>query len=303
MRVSPGAWRRRNLVAVVVAALPGLVALASFMWAAATGKNDPSWLPVASYTICASWLAVPLVWSTNAFPRTRRGELVLDRTGVTLDGELVVAGDQLERAEVSHRGWPAACLVRLRRRGAWLAEELVASGDGEAARMVDALGFGPDDAPLAFVSPGRLFRIGVAPAFSIYAMFAALVALLAAVFISGRGHGGLTPLGQATGIAVGAAELFAFIAVVRRTATRVAIGRTGITLRRAGLDREIPWRELASIEPWLGTMTRFGRALPAGLDLVLTSGERIPLFTAAESRRVGVYDRDVVALRIRDFLS
>ncbi|HTR54537.1 MAG TPA: hypothetical protein VMJ10_27790 [Kofleriaceae bacterium] len=295
-----GVWRRRNLVAIVLAALPMVVALAVFGWVAARGGREPRWMPLLSYGICVSWLAVPLMWARNAFARERRGELVLDRAGVTLDGQTVIAGEDLEHAEVARRGWPATCFVKLHRRGAWLVDELAASGEGEAARMVEALGFGPDEAPLVFVAPGRLFRLGVATAFSIFAMFGATVAILAAVAASGRGHGGLTPVGQLAGIAVGVAELAGFVALARRTATRVAIGRSGIELRRAGRERSIAWSEVTAIEPWLGVMTRGGRALPAGLDVVLASGERVGIFTANECRRVGVYDRDIVASRIEE---
>ncbi|HEY1556643.1 MAG TPA: hypothetical protein VGF94_17530 [Kofleriaceae bacterium] len=300
LRAAVGVLRRRNLVAVALAALPGVGAVAAFVWIAASGGPEPHWIQFLGIGVGASWLAVPSIWSLNAFAHARRGELLVDREGISIAGELVVPSALLESAVVARRGWRGARVVRMRRRGAWLDEELAAEHDAQAERVIELVGFGPADAPLVFVSPGRLFRYGIMPAFMVFAMFAALAALLPAVFISPPHHGELSPIGKLVGIAIGLAELIGFVALVRRTATRVTIGREGVVLRTTRGERAIVWRELAAVEPWEGQMTRYGRALPAGLDLVLADGERFRIYTARESYRVGTYDRDVVLARIRE---
>ena len=50
---------RRNLTAVVIAALPGVIALLA-MWT--TAPTVQRWMPYLSFAICGSWLAAPLVW-------------------------------------------------------------------------------------------------------------------------------------------------------------------------------------------------------------------------------------------------
>jgi len=49
-------------------------------------------------------------------------------------------------------------------------------------------------------------------------------------------------------------------------------------------------------------LMRMGRARPAGFDLVLSTGERIPMCTAHIAMKAGVYDRDLVVERITPFI-
>ncbi len=288
--------RRRNLYAVAIAASPGIAAIVAFAWVALAGGPEPWWIQFLGLAICASWLAVPMIWSTNAFAHTRRGELMVDRNGVAIEGELVVSAGDIASAVRTQRGWRGRPIVRLELRTERFACDLRVADIAAAEAVLVALQLDAAHASVSYVLPGKLFRLGVFPLVSILSMPIALGSVVIAAVLS-RG-GDVTALGALGGGGFAALSLAMFITAWRGARLFVTIGPAGLTVRKGDRERVIAWPEVATLEFWPGMMTRGGRARPAGFDLVLTDGTRYPMVSAHVGMAAGVYDRDLLADRI-----
>jgi hypothetical protein len=289
---------RRNVSAVVIAALPGVIALLAMSTMAPAVQR---WMPYLSIAICGSWLATPLLWSTFSFARAVTGPLMVDQTGITIDGELVARRDDIASAVRTTRGWRARAVVQLRLRGErWGCDLRVASAH-DADAVIAALGMDAAHAAVSYVLPSKLFRAGLPVILSVAAMPIAIGSVLIAAVVS---HGGdVTPLAALGGAGFAAFGLAAITSVWRRGRLYITIAPTGLTVRKRDEERVIAWRDVTELVMWRGAMTRMGRARPAGFDLVLGTGERIPMCTAQIAMKAGVYDRDLVLERITPFIS
>ena len=255
-----------------------------------------SWVQYFGVFVCASWLAAPMIWSTNSFARVVRGELMVDRNGIAIGGELVVRREDIAAAVRTQRGWRGRPIVRLDLRTEHFACDLRVADIAAADAVLAALGLDAAHAPVSYVLPGKLFRLGLAVWLSVLSMPIALVSVFVAAVLS---HGGdLTPIGALGGGGTAALSLALFVRGWRRARLFVTIAPSGLTVRKGDRERVIAWREVVELAFWPGMMTRAGRARPSGFDLVLSDGERIPLVTAQVGLAAGVYDRDVVADRI-----
>ena len=291
---------RRNLTAVMIAALPGVIALVA-MWTTATAPTVQKWMPYLSLAICGSWLAAPLLWSTYSFARVVTGLLMVDHTGIAIDGELVARRDDIESAVRTTRGWRARPVVHLRLHGERFGCDLRVASTHDADAVIAALGMDAAHAAVSYVLPSKLFRAGLPVILSVAAMPVALGSVVIAAVVS---HGGdVTPLATLAGAGFAAVALAAIMAVWQCGRLYITIAPTGLTVRKRDKERLIAWRDVTELAMWRGAMTRMGRARPAGFDLVLGTGERIPMCTAHIAMKAGVYDRDLVVERITPFLS
>lgn len=290
---------RRNFTPVLIAALPGLIALL-LISSSSTAPTAQRWMPYLSIAICASWLAAPLLWSTFSFARVVTGSLMVDRSGISIDGNLVAPRDDIEAAVRTTRGWRARPVVRLRLHGERFACDLRVASTQDADAVIAALGMDAAHAAVSYVLPSRLFGAGLPVILSVAAMPIALVSVLIAAAVS---HGrDLTPLATLAGAGFAAVMLAAILSVRQRGRLFVTIAPTGLTVRKRDAERVIAWRDVTELVMWRGVMTRAGRACPAGFDLVLGTGERIPMYTAQVAMKAGVYDRDLVLERMTPFL-
>jgi hypothetical protein len=289
---------RRNVTVVVIAALPGVIAMLA-MWTSA--PTVQKWMPYLSIAICGSWLAAPLLWSTYSFARAVTGPLMVDQTGIAIHGELVARRDDIESAVRTTRGWRATPVVHLRLRGERFACDLRVASAHDADAVIAALGMDAAHAAVSYVLPSKLFRAGLPVILSVAAMPIALGCVSIAAVVS---HGGdLTPLAALAGAAFAGIGLAAIMTVWHRGRLYITIAPTGLTVRKRDEQRVIAWRDVTELAMWRGAMTRMGRARPAGFDLVLRTGERIPMCTAQIAMKAGGYDRDLVVERITPFMS
>ena len=289
---------RRNFSVVAIAALPGVIALLA-MWTSA--PTVQRWMPYLSIAICGSWLAAPLLWSTYSFARVLTGPLMVDQTGIAIHGELVARRDDIESAVRTTRGWRATPVVHLRLRGERFACDLRVASAHDADAVIEALGMDAAHAAVSYVLPSKLFRAGLPVILSVAAMPIALGSVVIAAVVS---HGrDVTPLAALAGAGFAAVMLAAIMSVWQRGRLYITIAPTGLTVRKRDEERVIAWRDVTELAMWRGAMTRMGRARPAGFDLVLRTGERIPMCTAHIAMKAGVYDRDLVVERITSFMS
>jgi hypothetical protein len=290
---------RRNVTAVVIAALPGVIALLA-MWRSATEPWAQRWMPYLSIAICGSWLAAPLLWSTYSFARAVTGSLMVDQTGIAIAGELVARRDDIESAVRTTRGWRGTPVVHLRLRGERFACDLRVASAHDADAVIAALGMDAAHAAVSYVLPSKLFRAGLPVIVSVAAIPIALGSVLIAAVVS---HGGdVTPLAALAGAGFAAVVLAAIMSMWQRGRLYITIAPTGLTVRKRDEERVIAWRDVTELAMWRGAMTQMGRARPAGFDLVLSTGERIPMCTAHIAMKAGVYDRDLVVERITLFI-
>ncbi len=280
----------------MIAAAPGVIAIVAAFLAMRHEATAGPWVQYFGMFVCASWLAAPMIWSTNSFARVIRGELMVDRNGIAIGGELVVRSEDISAAVRTQRGWRAKPIVRLDLRTERFACDLRVADIAAAESVLVALGLDAAHAPVSYVLPAKLFRIGLAVWLSLLSMPIAIVSVLVAAFLS---HGGdVTAAGALGGGGIAVLSLALFTRVWRRSRLFVTIAPSGLTVRKGDRERVIAWREVVDLEFWPGMMTRAGRARPSGFDLVLSDGERIPMVSAQVGLAAGVYDRDIVADRI-----
>jgi hypothetical protein len=286
---------RRNVTAVVIAALPGLIALLA-MWTSATTAE--SWMPYLSIATGGSWLAVPILWSTYSFARMVTGPLMVDQTGIAIASELVARRDDIESAVRTTRGWRATPVVHLRLSGERFGCDLRVASAHDADAVIEALGMDAAHAAVSYVLPSKLFRAGLPLILSVAAMPIVLGSVVIAAVVS---HGGdVTPFATLAGAGFAAVMVAAIMTVWQRGRLYITIAPTGLTVRKRDEQRVIAWRDVTELAMWRGAM---GRARPAGFDLVLRTGERIPMCTAQIAMKAGVYDRDLVVERITSFIA
>jgi hypothetical protein len=293
-----GVLFRRNLGAVACVALPGLLVLGAMPLLLAGSGSEPAWFPLLSVAICGSWIGVGVVVSRNAWPIEERGALRVSAEGIFLDGAQVVHADEIVAASFANAGWQRP-VVRLKLRGRLLLRYLRVRDEPEARAILATLQLDAAHTRASFALPWGPFRWGVVIVFYMFLWIAAPFVLILGVLLS-RGHGDMSPLGSAAMALVGAALIAAYWLLWWRSRQLVTIGADGVLVSQWGRTRFIGYGEILAIRPRRGPTVRGMVAASEAFDLELSSGERIGFYTARERTRLGLFEGDVVAQRIRD---
>jgi hypothetical protein len=299
-RSDHGVLFRRNLAAFAAVALPGLLALAAAAFVLGSG-SEPAWLPLVSLAIMGSWLGGGIVYSMNAWPIEQRGALEVERRGISIDGELVVPSEQIVSAAFAKVAGTKP-VVQLKLRGQPLLRWLRVAGEAEAREVVEALELDAAHTRATFILPWGPFRWGVAYVFYMFLWLAAPFVLVAGMLLS-RGYGGMSPLGSAVMAALGACLVGGYWLTWWRSRQHVTIGADGVLVTQWGRTRFVGYRDIVGIHQRPGPMVRGMRAASEAFDLELGSGERIGFNTERARRRLGLFEGDVVAQRIREAMA
>jgi hypothetical protein len=238
----------------------------------------PLWGPVIEEGLAITLL---VAWASNTYPVRRRGLVRADRTGVSLDGGLLVARSSIESA---YRLSTVEPIVRIATRG-YASLDVRLPEDHQATELLDALSLevGRSVATFRAVAGGRpLLPHMLVVGASVVVLFGEIGSLLLLHHLGFLRLGG--PIVALLPIALYVPLL---LAVFARMAVSVDVGSDGILLRRLFHRRFISHRELEGVT-----------AEGAALVLKLRSGAVVRLSVGASGAQLEA--RDALAARIEE---